>query len=95
MKGRFSVCVYGKQEGESHRTVELEHELHVLHPAAIRCLLVWLYTERLDVGIGDVPAAKRLAKRARCKELVAALEAEQRTLKYYFKTVRKEEQPRR
>jgi len=48
-----------------------------------------------QVGMSDVDAVKRLAKRMHLKPLVRAVENEQRTLKYYFKTVRREEQPRR
>ena len=71
------------------------HALHVSNPNAIRSLLVWMYTDRLESSISDVEAIKRLAKRCRLSGLRQAIENEQRTLKYYFKTVRREEQPRR
>ena len=44
----------------------------------------------------QVPALLRLARRARCRPLVAAIEAELRTYKYYFKSTRaNEDVPRR
>ena len=75
--------------------MNLQHKLHRMSPNALRALLVWTYTERLDVGMSEVEAVRRVAKRCKLKALSAALDNEQRTYKYYFKTLRKEEAPRR
>ena len=72
-------CALLPQVSGELRVIRLEHELHLLHAAALRSLLVWCYTERLEVAMADVAAVKRLAKRCQILALVDALEAEQRT----------------
>lgn len=82
------------QKGRA-RQVVLQHVLHNAQPSALKSLLVWFYTERLEMSISDVDAVKRLAKRCGLKMLVKALVEEQGTLKFSYKTIRREEQPRR
>ncbi len=54
-----------------------------------------MYTERLDIAMADVAAVKEVAQKCRLEALLTSIEAELRTLKYYFKTTRREEAPRR
>ena len=59
-------------------------------------VLAFMYTERLDVGIEDVDAVLRVARRCRLGAFVAAASEELRTLKYYFKSTRRDDtSPRR
>ena len=88
------MCQAFIQDGKA-REVVLQHVVHNAQPSALKAVLVWMYTERLEIGIDDVEAVKRIAKKCKLKSLVEALVAEQRTLRYYFKTVKREEQPRR
>ena len=83
------------QDKTKGRILELSHPLYLSNPNAFRSLIVWMYTDRLEASMSDVEAIKRLAKRCRLTALRQVIENEQRTLKYYFKTVRREEQPRR
>ena len=88
------MCQTFIQDGKA-REILLQHVVHNAQPSALKAVLVWMYTERLEIGIDDVEAVKRIAKKCKLKSLVEALVAEQRTLRYYFKTVKREEQPRR
>ena len=54
-----------------------------------------MYTERLDVAIEDVDAVLRVAKKCKMHAVVKAIGDEMRTLKYYFKSTRRDEAPRR
>lgn len=64
-------------------------------PAALKAILVFLYTERLDIAIEDVDAVLRIAKKCKLRAVVRAIKEEQGTLKYYFKSTRRDEAPRR
>lgn len=39
------------QVGASGQVLLLNHPLHSEHPNAMRSLIVWMYTERLEVGL--------------------------------------------
>ena len=54
-----------------------------------------MYTERLDVAIEEVDAVLRVAKKCKMHAVVKAIGEEMRTLKYYFKSTRRDEAPRR
>lgn len=59
-------------------------------------LMLAFYTERLDVAIEDVDAVLRVAKKCKMHAVVKAIGDEMRTLKYYFKSTRRDETaPRR
>lgn len=66
-----------------------------LSAAALKAVLAFLYTERLDVAIEDVEAVLRVARKCKLRAVVRAITEEQRTLKYYFKSTRRDEGPRR
>ena len=67
-----------------------------LSPAALKAVLVFMYTERLDVGIEEVEPVLRVLRKCRLKHMVACVLKERRTLRYYFKSTRKDEAgPRR
>ena len=67
-----------------------------LSPAALKAVLVFMYTERLDVGIEEVEPVLRVLRKCRLKRMVACVMKERRTLRYYFKSTRKDEAgPRR
>lgn len=53
------------------------------------------YTERLDVAMEDVEAVLQVARKCKLRAVVRAITEEQRTLKYYFKSTRLDEAPRR
>lgn len=78
----------------STRVVHLNNP--ALSPAALKAVLVFLYTERLDVGIEEVEAVLKVLRKCRLKRMVACVMKERRTLRYYFKSTRKDEAgPRR
>ena len=81
------------QEGDGRREVWLANER--LQPAALKAVLAFLYTERLDIAMADVEPVKEVAAKCKLTALQASIDAELRTLKYYFKTTRREEAPRR
>ena len=55
-----------------------------------------MYTERLDVGIEEVEPVLRVLRKCRLKRMVACVMKERRTLRYYFKSTRKDDAgPRR
>lgn len=81
------------QEGESVRGVHLGHPR--LSPLALKALLVWMYTERLDVGIEEVDALLAVMRKCKLKHMVQCILKERRTLRYYFKSTRKDDAPRR
>ena len=55
-----------------------------------------MYTERLDVAIEEVEPVLRVLRKCRLKHMVACVLKERRTLRYYFKSTRKDEAgPRR
>ncbi|KAL3139201.1 hypothetical protein ABBQ32_005972 [Trebouxia sp. C0010 RCD-2024] len=67
-----------------------------LSPAALKAVLVFMYTERLDVSIEEVEPVLRVLRKCRLKRMVACVRKERRTLRYYFKSTRKGEAgPRR
>lgn len=67
-----------------------------LSPAALKALLIWLYTERLDVAIEEVEPLLAVMRRCRLRHMSACILKERRTLRYYFKSTRKDEAgPRR
>ena len=76
-----------------HRTVNLKNA--ALSAAALKAVLAFMYTERLDVAIEDVDAVLRVARKCRMHAVVKAIGDEMRTLKYYFKSTRRDEAPRR
>jgi hypothetical protein len=64
--------------------------------AALKAVLVFMYTERLDIPIEEVDAVMPVARKCKLRAVVAAIAAEQRTLKYYFKSTRRgDDGPRR
>ncbi|KAK9818730.1 hypothetical protein WJX74_005054, partial [Apatococcus lobatus] len=81
------------REGDGRREVWLANER--LQPATLKAVLAFLYTERLDIAMADVAAVKEVAAKCKLAALQASIDAELRTLKYYFKTTRREEAPRR
>ena len=90
------VCVWVVQPDElqSRRVVHLGHP--GLKAAALKAVLVFMYTERLDVGIEEVESVLRVLRKCRLKHMVACVMKERRTLRYYFKSTRKDEAgPRR
>ena len=89
-------CVWTVQpeQPDSTRVVHLGHP--GLSPAALKAVLVFMYTERLDVGIEEVEPVLRVLRKCRLKRMVACVMKERRTLRYYFKSTRKDEAgPRR
>ena len=88
----LSVCVQGSDAGP-YRVVQLKSA--ELSAAALKAVLAFLYTERLDVAIEDVEAVLRVARKCKLRAVVRAITEEQRTLKYYFKSTRRDEGPRR
>ena len=66
-----------------------------LSAAALKAVLAFMYTERLDVAIEEVDAVLRVAKKCKMHAVVKAIGEEMRTLKYYFKSTRRDEAPRR
>ena len=76
-----------------HRTVNLKNA--ALSATALKAVLAFMYTERLDVAIEDVDAVLRVAKKCKMHAVVKAIGDEMRTLKYYFKSTRRDEAPRR
>ena len=82
------------EQPQSARVVHLGHP--GLSPAALKAVLVFMYTERLDVGIEEVEPVLRVLRKCRLKRMVACVMKERRTLRYYFKSTRKDEAgPRR
>ncbi|BDA48677.1 Ankyrin repeat and BTB/POZ domain-containing protein 1 [Coccomyxa sp. Obi] len=77
----------------AYRVVQLKSA--ELSAAALKAVLAFLYTERLDVAIEDVEAVLRVARKCKLRAVVRAITEEQRTLKYYFKSTRRDEGPRR
>ena len=75
------------------------NELHLGHPklssSALKALLVWMYTERLDVAIEEVDPLLAVIRKCRLKHMAQCILKERRTLRYYFKSTRKDEAPRR
>lgn len=83
-----------ESEESSYRTVQLKNA--ALSPSALKAVLAFMYTERLDIPIEEVDAVMLLARKCRLRAVEQAIAAEQRTLKYYFKSTRKhDEGPRR
>ncbi|CAK0738830.1 hypothetical protein CVIRNUC_001099 [Coccomyxa viridis] len=76
-----------------YRTVNLKNA--ALSAAALKAVLAFMYTERLDVAIEEVDAVLRVARKCRMHAVVKAIGEEMRTLKYYFKSTRRDEAPRR
>ena len=77
----------------AYRTVNLKNA--ALSAAALKAVLAFMYTERLDVAIEEVDAVLRVARKCRMHAVVKAIGEEMRTLKYYFKSTRRDEAPRR
>ncbi len=76
------------------RTVHLGSP--ALSAAALKAVLVFMYTERLDVGIEEVEPVLRVMRKCRLKHMVPCIQKERRTLRYHSKSVRKDEAgPRR
>ncbi|DBA71696.1 TPA: hypothetical protein ACH3X2_001145 [Trebouxia sp. C0005] len=76
------------------RTVHLGSP--ALSAAALKAVLVFMYTERLDVGIEEVEPVLRLMRKCRLKHMVPCIQKERRTLRYHSKSLRKDEAgPRR
>ena len=76
------------------RTVHLGSP--ALSAAALKAVLVFMYTERLDVGIEEVDPVLRVMRKCRLKHMVPCVQKERRTLRYHSKSVRKDEAgPRR
>ena len=89
-----SACVTPQEDSRSlYRTVNLKNA--ALSAAALKAVLAFMYTERLDVAIEDVDAVLRVAKKCKMHAVVKAIGDEMRTLKYYFKSTRRDEAPRR
>lgn len=79
---------------QSSRVVHLGDP--ALSPAALKAVLVFIYTERLDVSIEEVEPVLKVLRNCRLKRMVACVKKERRTLRYYFKSIRKGEAgPRR
>lgn len=94
MVGLRCVSVVQPDELQSRRVVHLGHP--GLKPAALKAVLVFMYSERLDVGIEEVESVLRVLRKCRLKHMVACVMKERRTLRYYFKSTRKDEAgPRR
>jgi len=66
-------------QGDGAREVHLRHGQ--LPAAGLRALLVWMYTERVDVATADAPDLQLVAARAQCRALTAAIDNELRTVK--------------
>lgn len=81
------------QAGEATREVHLGHPR--LSPAALKALLIWMYTERLDIAIEEVDPLLAVMRKCKLKHMVQCILKERRTLRYYFKSTRKDEAPRR
>lgn len=81
------------QAGLTLREVHLGHPK--LSPLGLKALLVWMYTERLDVAIEEVDPLLALMRKCKLKHMVQCILKERRTLRYYFKSTRKDEAPRR
>ena len=76
------------------RTVHLGNP--ALSPAALKAVLVFMYTERLDVAIEEVEPVLRVMRKCRLKHMVPCILKERRTLRYHSKSLRKDEAgPRR
>ncbi|KAK9830010.1 hypothetical protein WJX72_009170 [[Myrmecia] bisecta] len=81
------------QEGSGHREVHLVES--ALQPLALKAVLAFLYTERLDFPTSDLDAVLRVVRKCCLADLAAAIRKEMTTVKYYFKTTHREEAPRR
>ncbi len=88
-------CILRVQEldGGGYRVVQLRNA--ELSPVGLKAVLAFMYTERLDVAMEDVEAVLRVAKKCKLHAVVHAITEEQGTLKYYFKSTRRDEAPRR
>ena len=106
MPGRCHICVNASKltDISSHATAaQGDKQQRVVHlgnpglsPAALKAVLVFMYTERLDVAIEEVEPVLRVLRKCRLKHMVACVLKERRTLRYYFKSTRKDEAgPRR
>ncbi len=81
-------------QADGMRTVHLGSP--ALSAAALKAVLVFMYTERLDVGIEEVDPVLRVMRKCRLKHMVPCVQKERRTLRYHSKSVRKDEAgPRR
>ena len=90
----YQPCVLVQEDSRSaYRTVNLKNA--ALSAAALKAVLAFMYTERLDVAIEEVDAVLRVARKCRMHAVVKAIGEEMRTLKYYFKSTRRDEAPRR
>ena len=86
-------CCLQADSKSQYRTVNLKNA--ALSATALKAVLAFMYTERLDVAIEDVDAVLRVAKKCKMHAVVKAIGDEMRTLKYYFKSTRRDEAPRR
>ena len=87
-------CKLQADQPLSTRTVHLGNP--GLSPTALKAVLVFMYTERLDVGIEEIEPVLRVMRRCRLKCMIACVVKEQRTLRYHSKSLRKDEAgPRR
>ena len=81
-------------QADGMRTVHLGSP--ALSATALKAVLVFMYTERLDVGIEEVDPVLRVMRKCRLKHMVPCVQKERRTLRYHSKSVRKDEAgPRR
>ena len=87
------ACAVQEDSRSAYRTVNLKNA--ALSAAALKAVLAFMYTERLDVAIEEVDAVLRVARKCRMHAMVKAIGEEMRTLKYYFKSTRRDEAPRR
>lgn len=58
-------------------------------------LLIYVYSEKLDLEMKDVKHLRKLAKHYGCPALVKMTEKELLSIKYYFKTLKKKAAPKR
>lgn len=58
-------------------------------------LLIYVYSERLDLDMKDVDALRKLAKHYGCPALIKMTDKELLSIKYYFKTLKKKSAPKR
>lgn len=81
-------------QADGMRTVHLGSP--ALSAAALKAVLVFMYTERLDVGIEEVEPVLRVMRKSCLKHMIPCVQKERGTLRYHSKSVRKDEAgPRR
>ena len=81
--------------GQPERVQDGQPEERGAVGSSLKAVLAFMYTERLDVAIEEVDAVLRVARKCRMHAVVKAIGEEMRTLKYYFKSTRRDEAPRR